>query len=195
MDKISTVIIAGGKGTRMGGAKGLQLLHERALIDWVLDAVRPYSDEIFINANEDPAAYARPGCEVIADHTPGRVGPLAGLQAALRFAKHDRVLTVPCDTPYLPDDLVPRLAEALDASGGEAAVAVAEGRRHPTVALYRKSVSAKLDGYLDADKRKVNGWLDTLQLNEVVFDDPDAFANINSEQELALANQRFDREK
>lgn len=191
---ISTVIIAGGLGTRMGGAKGLQPLRGRALIDWVLDAVSMHSDEILINANGHPEAYARPGCRVIADQTPGWVGPLAGLQAALHCAKHDCVLTVPCDTPYLPQDMVVRLAAALDAGGSEAAVAVVEGRRQPAIALYRKTVSAKLDDYLGANRRKVNDWLDTLQLSEVVFDDLAAFANINSVQELAQANQQFDKE-
>ncbi len=194
LQMISTVIIAGGLGTRMGGAKGLQMLHGRALIDWVFDAVNMHSDEILINANGHPEVYARPGCRVIADQTPGWVGPLAGLQAALHCARHDCVLTVPCDTPYLPHDLVARLAAALDASGSEAAVAVVEGRRQPTIALYRKAVSAKLDNYLGANRRKVNDWLDTLQLAEVVFDDSAAFANINSAQELAQANQQFDKE-
>ena len=190
---ITTVIIAGGLGTRMGGSKGLQLLHGRTLIDWVLDAVGAYSAEILINTNEKPEAYARLDCRVIADQTPGWVGPLAGLQTALRCAKHDSVLTVPCDTPYLPDDLIPRLVAALDQCDCEAAVAVADGHRQPTIALYRKNVGAKLDSYLNADKRKVNGWLDTLQLAEVIFDHQAAFANINSEQELAQANQRFNR--
>ena len=137
-----------------GGGKGLQLLHGRALIDWVLDAVSGYSDEILINANEDQADYARAGCKVIADQTTGWAGPLAGLQSALRCAKHDWVLSVPCDTPFLPDDLFDRLAAAIHAGETEAAVAVVDGRRQPTIALYKKSVGTKLDDYLSAGKRK-----------------------------------------
>ncbi len=188
---LTTAILAGGLATRMGGAKGLQLLHGRALIDWVLDAVSGYSDEILINANEDQAAYARAGCKVIADQTTGWAGPLAGLQSALRCAKHDWVLSVPCDTPFLPDDLFDRLAAAIHAGEAEAAVAVVDGRRQPIIALYKKSVGAKLDDYLSAGKRKAGDWLDVLKLSEVIFDNSAAFANINSGQELAQANQRL----
>ncbi len=192
---LTTVILAGGLATRMGGAKGLQLLHGRALIDWVLDAVSGYTDEILINANEDHAAYARAGCKVIADQTTGWAGPLAGLQSALRCAKHDWVLSVPCDTPFLPDDLLARLAAAIHADQAEAAVAVVDGRRQPTIALYKKSVGTKLDDYLSAGKRKAGDWLDVLKLSEVIFDNSAAFANINSGQELAQANQRLNKEE
>ena len=192
---LTTVILAGGLATRMGGAKGLPLLHGRALIDWVLDAVSGYSDEILINANQDHAAYARAGCQVIADQTTGWAGPLAGLQSALRCAQHDWVLSVPCDTPFLPDDLFDRLAAAIHAGETEAAVAVVDGRRQPTIALYKKTVGTKLDDYLSAGKRKAGDWLDVLKLSEVIFDNSAAFANINSGQELAQANQRLNKEE
>jgi len=96
---------------------------------------------------------------------------------------------VPCDTPFLPTDLLARLYAAINKASAEAAVAVVEGRRQPTIALYRKNVLPKLDDYLDSGARKVGGWLDTLQVSEVVFDDAAAFININSSEELAAANQ------
>jgi len=184
---ITSVILAGGLGTRIGGDKGLQWLHGRPLIAWVLDVVRNQSDEVLVSANGGRDEYAEFGCPVIADRIPGWAGPLAGLQSALRSAHHDVVVSVPCDTPFLPNDLVARLYAAI--GNAEAAVAVVEGRRQPTVALYRKSVLPKLEAYLKGGERKVAGWLDTLQVSEVVFDKADAFININSLEELAAANQ------
>ena len=185
---ITTVILAGGLGTRIGGAKGLQSLRERALIEWVLDTVSPQSDEVFINANERDA-YVCFGHRIIADQTPGWAGPLAGLQSALRCARHDWVACVPCDTPFLPDDLIARLFAAASAHAAEAAVAVAAGRRQPAIALYHKSVLPSLDAYLDSGGRKVADWQNTLHLSEVAFDDADAFININSPQDLIRASQ------
>ena len=185
---ITTVILAGGKGARIGGDKGLQLLRGKALIDWVLDAVRSQSDEVLINANANHEEYAARGCRVIADQISGSAGPLAGLQAALCGARHDWVVCVPCDTPFLPEDLIARLYAAFGIST-EAAVAVTEGLRQPTIALYRKNILPKLDAFLDSGARKVGDWLNTLQVSEVVFEDAAAFANINSLDELSRANR------
>lgn len=187
---ITSVILAGGLGTRIGGAKGLQPLHGRALIDWVLDSVSRQSEEILINANGVPDAYMCFGYPVIADETPDWPGPLAGLQSALRLARHDWVASVPCDTPFLPDDLIARLYKAVSSTVTmEASVAVVAGKRQPTIALYRKNVLPKLDAYLNSGGRKVNSWLETLHLSEVVIDDAIAFTNINTLDDLAHASQ------
>jgi molybdopterin-guanine dinucleotide biosynthesis protein A len=188
---ISTVILAGGLGRRIGGDKGLQTLHGRPLIGWVAEAVRRDSDEILINANNAHAAYQHFGYRVIADQLPDWPGPLAGLHAALLCAKNDYVMTVPCDTPFLPADLIARLAQALKLRMTDAAVAVAGGRRQPAIALYRKSVLPGLIAYLDAGGRKVNDWLDSLQLSEVVFDNVADFDNINTCDDLARAGERI----
>ena len=185
---ITTVILAGGKGTRIGGNKGLQLLHGKALIDWVLDAIRPQSDEILINANTNKSDYASRGVGVIADLSPEYAGPLAGLQAALHSAQHEWVACVPCDTPFLPGNLITRLRSAITPTT-EAIVAIADGQRQPTIALYRKSVLLKLDAYLDSGARKAGDWLHILDVSEVVFENAVAFANINSLEELAVANR------
>ena len=187
---ITIVILAGGLGTRIGGAKGLQPLHGRALIDWVLDSVSRQSEEVLINVNGVHDDYLCFGYPVIADQTPNLPGPLAGLQSALRLASHDWVASVPCDTPFLPDDLIARLYKAVSTvTTVEASVAVVAGKRQPTIALYHKSVLPKLDAYLNSGERKVNSWLETLQLNEAVLDDAIAFTNINTLDDLAHANQ------
>ena len=186
---ITTVILAGGLGTRIGGAKGLQPLHGRMLIDWVLDAVSRQSGEVLINVNGEHDAYVRFGRRIIADQTPDWAGPLAGLQSAMHYARHDWVVSVPCDTPFLPDDLIARLFTAVGTNATEAAVAVAEGRRQPAIALYHKKVLPKLDAYLASGGRKVRDWQDTLHLSEVVFDNAIAFTNINLLDDLTRVNQ------
>ena len=182
---VTTVILAGGLGTRIGGDKGLHQLHGKALIGWVLEAVVRESNEVLINANDTQGSYSHFGHRVIADLIPGWPGPLAGLHAALCFAHTGQVMTVPCDTPFLPEDLVARLAEAQRLNASEVAVAVAGGSRQPTIALYNKNVLPKLTAYLDSGKRKVNDWLDTLRLTEVAFDNAEDFDNINSSDDLA----------
>lgn len=185
---VTTVILAGGLGKRIGGDKGLQILHGKPLISWVLDAIRRDSAEILINANSAKDSYQGFDYRVIADQLPDWPGPLAGLHAALLCAQNDYVMTIPCDTPFLPDDLISRLQHVQSLQGTEAAVAVVGGRRQPAIALYRKSVLHKLVSYLDAGGHKVNDWLDRLQLSEVVFDNISEFDNLNSQEDLARAN-------
>jgi molybdenum cofactor guanylyltransferase len=186
---VTTVILAGGRGTRIGGDKGLQTLHGRALISWVLEAVNANSDEVLINANNAQETYTHFGYRVIADQIPDWPGPLAGLQVALSCAHTDYVMTVPCDTPFLPDDLIPRLLDMQSLQASEAAVVVVGGCRQPTIALYKRSVLPKLLAYLGSGGRKVNDWLDSLRLSEVVFDNVADFDNINSVEDLARARK------
>lgn len=186
--EITTVILAGGEGKRIGGDKALRMLQGRSLLDWVLDAVGPQSAEVLISANYNLAQYAAHGCPVITDDLSGQ-GPLAGLQTALRRAQHMRVASVPCDTPFLPPDLLARLSVALDVAGAEAAVAVCEGRQQYAIAMYRKDILPRLDTFLATGKRKVGEWLQTLRVSEVTFDAAHAFTNVNTQQELQLLNQ------
>jgi molybdenum cofactor guanylyltransferase len=187
--QVTTVILAGGLGTRMGGDKGLQALHGKPLISWVLDAVGQESGEVLINANDSLQAYAQFGCRLIADQMPGWPGPLAGLQAALRSTNAKYVMTVPCDTPFLPDKLISKLRDALEKNETEAAVAKVDGCRQPAIALYAGNVLPKLDEYLVSGRRKVNDWLGSLALSEVEFKEVHGFDNINTREELAQANQ------
>jgi molybdopterin-guanine dinucleotide biosynthesis protein A len=184
---ITTVILAGGKGSRMGGNKALRDLRGLPLIEWVIGAIMPQGNEILISANDNQAALAEFGYPVIQDLLPGYAGPLAGLQAAMHYASGEWVASVPCDTPFLPDDLIERLFEA--AGAAEAAVAVVNGRRQPAIALYRRNVLHKLSAYLDSGERKASAWLDLLEVREAKFDDADAFININSLEELEAAGR------
>ncbi len=185
---ISTVVLAGGKGTRIGGDKGLQLLRGKALIDWVLDVIVKQSDEVMISANANQNEYAARGCRIIADQISDGAGPLAGLHAALQGARHNLIACVPCDTPFLPDDLIASLLSTITPTT-EAVVAVVEGQRQPAIALYHRDVLPKLDAYLGSGARKVGDWLNKLRVSEVVFEDAAAFTNINSWDELDMANR------
>ncbi len=184
---VSTVILAGGQGSRIGGNKALRDLRGLPLIEWVIGSLLPQGTEILISANDNQTALSDLGYPVIPDLTPGYAGPLAGLQAAMHHATGEWIASVPCDTPFLPEDLIARLFAAV--GDAEASVAVVNGRRQPAIALYRKSVLPKLEAYLERGERKAAGWLDVLQVREAVFDDADAFVNINSLEELEAANK------
>ncbi|MBI5861853.1 MAG: molybdenum cofactor guanylyltransferase [Rhodocyclales bacterium] len=193
--QISGVVLAGGLGRRMGGAdKGLQLLHGRPLIAWVLERLAPQVDALFINANRNSARYAEFGYPVLPDEVPGFAGPLAGFHAALSRATTPLVVTVPCDTPYLPADLVARLHTALEGADSDLAIARTLGQAHPVFCLARRTLLPHLAAYLAAGGRKVDHWYATLKVSEVAFDDEAAaFENINTATELAAQGQEGKR--
>jgi molybdopterin-guanine dinucleotide biosynthesis protein A len=181
---ISGVVLAGGQGRRMGGVdKGLQVLRGRPMVAHVLKRLAPQVGDILINANQNAATYRRFGYPVIGDEISGFAGPLAGLHAGLKAATHPLVVTVPCDSPFLPFDLVSRLyAELKD---NELAVAKTGDQPHPVFALVRKSVRDNLEQFLAGGGRKIDAWYASLAVVEVSFDDEaGAFRNINTLEEL-----------
>ena len=183
---ITGVILAGGQGRRMGGVdKGLQLLRGRPMVQWVIERFAPQVDEVLINANQNLEAYARFGYRVIPDEISGFAGPLAGLQRALLQARHGLVATVPCDSPFLPHDLIARLRSAMEQRGAEVAVARTGDQPHPVFCLCRREVLPGLTAFLAGGGRKIDAWYATLNVAEVPFDDEAAaFSNINTEAEL-----------
>lgn len=183
---ITGVILAGGLGRRMGGVdKGLQLLDGRPLAAHVADRLAPQVDRLLINANRSQAAYAALGYPVFADEIPDFAGPLAGLHAALAASQTSLVVTAPCDSPFLPADLVGRLRAALLDAGGNIAIARAAGRLHPVFCLCRTSLRPALVSYLADGGRRVAQWCAGMGAIEVDFDDqPQAFQNFNTLREL-----------
>ena len=186
MEKITGVILAGGQGRRMGGVdKGLRELRGKPMIEWVLERFAPQVDAVLINANQNLDVYARFGHPVVTDEIGGYAGPLAGLQCALNTARHPLVATVPCDSPFLPSDLVARLAAALQAGQAQLAVARTGDQPHPVFCLCRRDVLPHLTQFLAGGGRKIDAWYATLRVVEVAFDDEaDAFSNINTPEEL-----------
>jgi molybdopterin-guanine dinucleotide biosynthesis protein A len=183
---ITGLVLSGGMGRRMGGVdKGLLELRGRPLADWVLERLRPQVDHVLISANQNMERYAAFGHLVVQDNIPGHAGPLAGLHAGLAAASTPLVATAPCDSPFLPDDLVSRLLAALNATGADLAVARTFEQQHPVFSLCRREVLPRLTQFLAGGERKVHRWHATLNVVEVAFDDEaGAFENINTREEL-----------
>ncbi len=185
--EVTGVVLAGGQGSRMGGVdKGLQPFRGRPMVAHAIERLAPQVDELLINANRNPEAYAGFGHRVIADEIAGFAGPLAGFERGLAHAAGGLVVTVPCDSPFLPRDLVARLRAALEALGVDVAVARTGTQSHPVFCLMRRSVHASLRDFLARGERKIDRWTTALAVAEVAFDDePDAFLNINTREELS----------
>jgi molybdopterin-guanine dinucleotide biosynthesis protein A len=190
--RVTGLILAGGQGRRMGGVdKGLQLLRGKPMVEWVLERLRPQVAEVVINANQHQAEYARYGCRVVADEVGGFAGPLAGLHAGLKANVHPFLVTVPCDSPFLPRDLVSRLHAALVSNHADLAVAKTGDQPHPVFALVRESLAPHLAQFLAAGGRKIDAWYAALKVVEVPFDDEaEAFSNINTRDELSEFEKR-----
>jgi molybdenum cofactor guanylyltransferase len=186
---VTGIVLAGGQGRRMGSVdKGLALLLGRPMAAHVIERFAPQVDEILINANRNMTEYMALGHAVIPDAIGGYAGPLAGLHVGLTHAAHPLVATVPCDSPFLPLDLVARLSAALSDNAADIAVARTFEQPHPVFALVRRSVLPHLTQFLQEGGRKIDAWYATLKAIEVAFDDQaDAFRNINTADELRLA--------
>jgi len=184
MESVSGIVLAGGQGRRMGGVdKGLQPLRGRPMIEWVLERLSPQVAEIVINANQNLETYEKLGHRVVRDEIGGFAGPLAGLHAGLKAAAHPLVVTVPCDSPFLPADLVSRLSSSL--KDHDLAVARTGDQPHPVFSLMRRTVRESLEAFLAQGGRKIDAWYGALKVVEVRFDDEaDAFRNINTLDEL-----------
>lgn len=192
MIEITGIVLAGGQGSRMGGVdKGLQPFRGKPMAAHAVERLAPQVDELLINANRNPEAYARFGHRIIADEIEGFAGPLAGFERGLAHAAGNLVVTVPCDSPFLPADLVARLRAALEAAGAELAVAKTGDQAHPVFCLMRRSVHASLRQFLSRGERKIDRWYSMLKVVEVAFDDEaEAFRNINTPEELASLEPR-----
>jgi molybdenum cofactor guanylyltransferase len=183
MNPITGLVLAGGLGRRMGGVdKGLQLLHGQAMVVHVLSRLTPQVSEVVINANQNRDVYAGFGHPVVGDEVSGFAGPLAGLHAGMKAARHPLLVTVPCDSPFLPADLVARLSAAL--GDHDLAVAKTGDQPHPVFSLVRKSVLGNLETFLQQGGRKIDAWYGKLRFVEVPFEDEAAFRNINTLEEL-----------
>lgn len=182
---VSGIILAGGESRRMGGHdKGLLELEGQPLVQHVIRRIAPQVDELIINANRHLSAYAAFGYSVVCDDSVGFLGPLAGMLAGLKSAQHEWVLTVPCDTPFLPTDLVSRLYQATD---GVDMVVASAARIHATVMLCRRTLASDLANALMQGERKVQQWQATQRRTVVAFSDELAFANLNTPQQLTGA--------
>ena len=200
---ITGLILAGGRGTRMGRVdKGLQPFRGATLAAHVMRRLAPQVASVAINANRNLPQYqaiadaaAGPGAsgKVLPDELGNYEGPLAGLHIGLRHCATPLLLTAPCDSPFLPADLAQRLLAAMQEQDADLAVAVTmepddsgalQRQLHPVFSLMKASLLPRLDAYLDTGARRMEGWYKTLRMAEVLFEQADAFRNINTLPEL-----------
>lgn len=198
------VVLAGGLGRRMsadgsGVDKALVTFQGRPLITHVIERLRPQVESLLVNGDGDEGRWRALDLRQIPDQLPGRPGPLAGLHAGMLAAAPARwVACAPCDTPFLPADLVEQLWQAREplpdgqpTGGGydgdppfDVAVARCRGRLQPTFMLARAAMHRSIARYLDRGGRAIEGWLREQSCVCADFDDEHVFANLNTPQEL-----------
>jgi molybdopterin-guanine dinucleotide biosynthesis protein A len=185
-DRVTGLILAGGRGSRMGGQdKGLQPLRGMPLVMHVLWRLAPQVQDVVINANRNLGAYEGFGRTTVPDVSGDFQGPLAGMLAGFPYCETDWMMVVPCDVPDLPIDLVERLvvaAEAVDAVAAMPSTTEADGRTqtHPVCLLLRGDLYEHLTAFMKDGGRKIDDWTKPLGALEVPFDNAKAFFNANT---------------
>ncbi|MNQ54377.1 Molybdenum cofactor guanylyltransferase [compost metagenome] len=192
---VAGLILAGGQGSRMNGQdKGLVALRGEPMVAHVARRLAPQVGRLIISANRHAERYAQYG-QVVPDgeaQLGAWQGPLLGIAAALAAAPGEEWLVVaPCDTPFLPSDMAARLIGAAQAAQAPLAYAAAGGQRHSACMALRTSLLPGLLAYLQGGDRKVGLWQARAGAVETRFDDapPHAFMNVNTPEELALAER------
>lgn len=194
-EDITGLVLAGGRAMRMGGVdKGLQNHHGMPLALHAVLRLQPQVGSVMVNANRNLAAYEAMGVPVWPDATPDYPGPLAGMLAGLEHCETPWLLTVPCDTPDFPEDLALRLGRAAAEAQADIAIAATredgELRTQPVFCLMRAMLLEDLWAALQAGERKIDRWTARHRCVSVEFDDPAAFFNANTPDELQRLQQR-----
>ncbi|WP_019996355.1 molybdenum cofactor guanylyltransferase [Aureimonas ureilytica] len=196
-------LLAGGAASRLGGvAKPLLLIGGRTMAERALQPLRDRTERLFVSTDR-PALFEPLGLLAVEDGRPERLGPLAGLAALHRAIRREtedpfRLLVVPGDTPFLPDDLGARLLTG--AAPGHVRIAASRGRWQPTIALWPGEALAGLGAWLDAEPadRSLRGWIERHPHETVEFPpapgapDGDPFFNVNTPDDLARARAAVD---
>lgn len=188
---ITGVLLAGGLATRMGGGdKGLKKVQGKPILERVINTIRPQVDDLVINANGDASRFSSYGYDVVADSVEGFVGPLAGILAGMDYHKDYKwLLSVPTDTPFLPNDLVERLFAPIKAGQAQIVLARSGGFDHPVVGIWSTALREDLRRALtQEDVRKMKKWIGRYNYTTVEWEiDPvDPFFNANSPDDLAM---------
>lgn len=189
MDKpntISAIILAGGESRRFKYRdKGLIQWRGKAMVQHVIEHLKPQVDQILISCNRNIDEYEQWGYPCLSDLFSSFQGPLAGIQRGLSEAKSLYCLSCPCDTPALPNDLVKKLRTELEHQNADIAFVVNDDRKHYTTALMKTSVKSSLDVFLKGEDRRVRAWLKSLNSIEVRFSEQEPiFHNINTQEIL-----------
>lgn len=181
-ERVTAGILAGGRATRMGGVdKGLVDLGGRAMVEYVLDALRAQSAAVLINANRSLDAYRRYGVPVVADALEGYLGPLAGVASLMAAARTDWLLIAPCDSPQVPADLGARLWQAMVRERAGIGVAHSGDHLEPAFALLPRALRTDLETYLASGERKIRLFYQQHGMAVADFSDcPEMFVNVNT---------------
>jgi len=190
---ITAVILAGGKARRMDGQdKGLITLHGRPMVDCIIRALQPQAGHILINANRNAEQYAAFGLPVIADMLGDYFGPLVGMASGMNATDTTFIVTAPCDSPFIPDNLVEMLYRALAENEADISVAHDGERMQPVFALLRCSLLPGLLAYLDEGGRKIDTWYGQQRLALADFSgSPDTFLNLNTPEDKVILENRM----
>lgn len=194
LQAITGIVLAGGRGTRMGGVdKGLQYFHGQPLALHALERLRPQVGRLMLSANRHLHDYAAFGVPVWPDADAEFAGPLAGMLAGLAHCSTPYLATIPCDAPLFPLDLVERLANV------QADIVVATApddtgvvRTQPVFSLLRADLQGSLANFVAAGGRKVGEWMAQHHCVRVAFAEPQAFANVNTLAELMKIQHEID---
>jgi len=193
--QITGLILAGGRAQRMGGIdKGLIPFHDKPLIESALTRLKGQVGPILINANRNIAKYAAYGYPVIVDETPDFSGPLAGFAVGIKMSKTPYLLTTPCDSPLLPTDLGIKLAAEMERDDFQlvyASTKEADGKiwAQPVFCLMHTNLQESLEAFLQKGDLKIDRWFKELRSSTIVFDDQQAFANVNTPEELKILEE------
>lgn len=187
---VTGLILAGGRGSRMGNVdKGLQTFRGEPMAAHVLERLSPQVDKLAINANQNHDIYRAFGHPVWPDRMEAFPGPLAGLHTGLLGCDTTYLVTAPCDSPFLPMDLVARLKDALEERGAHVAFAATghgeTQQAHPVFCILKVETCLEpLVRYLEEGGRRMEAWMRSQDAVEVHFPDESAFRNINTREEL-----------
>ncbi len=185
--KVTGVILAGGLARRMNNQdKGLIPFKGRALVSYALAEMGKVADQTVINANRNLQEYQQFGLPIVSDQTDHFDGPLAGILAAMIFAKTDILLVMPCDSPLFKASHLQKLLSTLTQKNAEVAVAFDGERLHPVFLAIRTSLKPSLQDYLQSGGRRMDNWLERQNIVKVDFcTEPEIFTNINTLLELS----------
>lgn len=196
LQQITGLILAGGRASRMGGVdKGLQNHRGLPLALHALMRLQPQVGEMLINANRNLGAYESFGVPVWPDTLPDFAGPLAGFMTGMEHAATPWLVSVPCDSPDFPEDLVARLAQAAIEADAEIAMPITReddgvARAQPVFCLMQTTLLESLIAYTQGGGRKIDRWTAQHRVVEVPFDDASAFVNANTLAELQQLQQQ-----
>lgn len=186
---ITGVILAGGRGRRMGDKdKGLLRLAGIQLVERGIRILEPLVDQVVISANRNISQYESLGCPIITDTSDSYEGPLAGLQQALNATKGTAIFVLPCDAPLFTKEMAHRLIETFQ-QGRHAAVVAHDGARlQPLFGIFSVNTRESLNAYIESGHRKVESWVRSLSYQAVDFSgEADSFMNINTKEDLVRA--------